>query len=58
MFRGESQALPEVINLSLSTVGLIGRAKTLVIDGAQAHKMFYKILKKKLILFNVMIKVA
>ena len=39
--------LPEVINLSLSTVGLIGRAKTLVIDGAQAHKMFYKILKKK-----------
>ena len=34
------------MNLSLSTLGLIGRAKTLVIDGAQAHKMFYKILKK------------
>ena len=36
------QALPEVINLSLSTVGLIGRAKTLVIDGAQAHKCSIK----------------
>ena len=44
---GSYQLLPELLNLSKTKLGDIGKAKTLVLDGVQAHDKLSSILSEK-----------